>query len=185
MVVMDPILVVMAPQFEEIELTAPVDILRRLGVPVTLAGLEGLEVRGAHDVVMKADMLLVDADTAQFSGILLPGGPASWTLSKSPAVLSRVREMHAAGKLVAAICAAPLALEAAGVISGRRVTCWPGVAGELKSAAAVTGAVTETDGNIVTGRGPAASLEFGFAVAGKFVPGDKISAEREGMCMVD
>lgn len=180
---MNPILVVMAPQFEEIELTAPVDILRRLGVEVVLAGTEGREVRGAHDMVMKADMLLVDADVSKFDGILLPGGPASWALKESPAVLRLVREMNAAGKLVAAICAAPLALEAAGVIAGRRVTCWPGVAGDLTSAAQVTDSMTETDGHIVTGRGPAASLEFGFAVARRLGLGDKVYEERRGMCM--
>ena len=43
--------------------------------------------------------------------------------------------------------------------------------------------MTETDGHIVTGRGPAASLEFGFAVARRLGLGDKVDEERRGMCM--
>lgn len=180
---MNPVLVIVAPNFEELELTAPVDIMRRLGIPVVLAGLNALEVTGAHGITLKADMLMADVKPADYSGIVLPGGPASWTLRDTPAVLELVREMHAAGKLVGAICAAPLALEAAGVISGRRVTCWPGVASELTSPAEVTSCATETDGNIVTGRGPGAAMEFGFALASYCGLAAEVAEERAGFCL--
>lgn len=178
---MNPILVIMAPGFEEIELTAPIDILRRLELPVVTAGLEGRCVKGAHGVEMHAETLLVDADAEKFDGILLPGGPASWTLRDTPRVLSLVRDMQAAGKLVAAICAAPIALESAGVLKGRRVTCYPSVKGDLKSAAEVTDAPAVTDGNIVTGRGPGAALEFGMEL-GKYF-GKDVKTLRRDMCM--
>ena len=77
---MNPILVIMAPGFEEIELTAPIDILRRLDIPVVTAGLKGRSVEGAHGMVMSAEMLVVDVEPALYSGVILPGGPASWTL---------------------------------------------------------------------------------------------------------
>ena len=163
---MKAILVLMAPGFEEIEFTAPVDILRRLGVTVTCAGVKGTAVEGAHGITMQADTLLSEVLSADYDGIVLPGGGASWLLRDTPAVLELVREFHAAGKLVAAICAAPIALEAAGVLAGRRITCYPaeGVTNDIKSAATITGALTETDGNIITGRGPGAAAEFGFAL---------------------
>lgn len=180
---MEPILVIVAPDFEEIELTAPVDILRRLGVPVVLAGLTGTEIAGAHGITIKTDIRLAHANPADYSGIVLPGGPASWTLRDTPEVLELVRTMNAAGKLVGAICAAPIALEAAGVLAGRRVTCWPGVTGDLVSAAEVTSESTETDGNIVTGRGPGAAMEFGFALASYCGLAAEVQEERAGFCL--
>ena len=179
---MQPVLVLMAPDFEEIELTAPIDILRRLEIPVVTAGVQSRSVKGAHGLTIAAETLMVDADPAQFSGIILPGGPASWTLRDTPGVLSLVRAMHAEGKLVAAICAAPIALEAAGVLAGRRVTCYPAVKGDLKSAAAVTDEPAVTDGNIVTGRGPGAALEFGMEL-GKYFSKDTRTL-RGDMCIL-
>lgn len=180
---MKPMLVLMAPGFEEIELTAPVDILRRLDIPVTTAGVKGRAVEGAHGMVMQADMLLVDVKAEDYDGIILPGGPASWLLRDTPAVLALVREMNAAGKLVAAICAAPIALEAAGVLQGRRCTCYPGVEGDLKSAAEVVAEPAVTDGLLVTGRGPGAALEFGFALGVALGKEEQVAALRVGMCV--
>ncbi len=156
----------MAPGFEEMEFTAPVDILRRLGVKVITAGVKGMEVEGAHGITMRADVELSEVQTADYDGIVLPGGGASWLLRDTPTVLKLVQDFHAVGKLVAAICAAPIALEAAGVLNGRRITCYPAesVTCDIKSAATITGSKTETDGNIVTGRGPGAAAEFGFAL---------------------
>lgn len=171
----------MAPGFEEIELTAPIDILRRLEIPVVTAGLESRTVTGAHGMTIQAETLMVDADPEQFCGILLPGGPASWTLRDTPGVLSLVRAMHKAEKLVAAICAAPIALEAAGVLDGRRVTCYPSVKGDLSSAAEVTDAPAVTDGHIVTGCGPGAALEFGMEL-GKYF-GKDTHTLRNDMCL--
>ncbi len=182
---MEPVLVLMAPGFEEIELTAPVDILRRLEIPVTLAGVTGRRVEGAHGLTMEADMLLVDVDASLYSGVILPGGQASWTLRDTPAVLRLVREMHAAGKLVAAICAAPMALAKAGVLAERRVTCYP--AAEVEEIVRATAAElcttpTVTDGNIITGRGPGAALEFGFALACYLSTAERATTLRAEMC---
>ena len=180
---MKSILVLRAPGFEEIELTAPVEILRRLGVKVVLAGVQGRRVEGAHGLTMQADMLLVDVQPEEYDGVVLPGGAASWLLRDTPAVLKLVREMNAAGKLVAAICAAPIALEAAGVLKERHITCYPAdaVTADVASAASVSDAPSVTDGNIVTGRGPGAALEFGFAL-GAYLGFDVASLRKE-MCL--
>lgn len=183
---MKPILVLMAPGFEEIELCAPVDILRRLDFEVVTAGVESRRVEGAHGMIMEADMLLVDVDANLYDAVVLPGGPASWLLREAPAVLELVREMDAADKLVAAICAAPLALETAGVIQGCKITCYPAeaVTDDLVSVAEISDATTVSCGNIVTGRGPGAALEFGFAIAAALGKAKEADAMREEMCVL-
>ncbi len=180
---MKPLLVLMAPGFEEIELTAPVDILRRLEIPVVTAGVKSRSVEGAHGMVMNAEMLMVDVKPEDYDGIILPGGPASWLLRDTPAVLALVRAMREADKLVAAICAAPIALEAAGVLKGHRCTCYPGVEGDLKSAAEVVAAPAVTDGKLVTGRGPGAALEFGFALGTALGKAEQVAQLRVAMCL--
>lgn len=173
-----------APGFEEVELTAPVDILRRLGVEVKLVGVQGLTVEGAHGITLRADMLLVDVDAAECRGVVLPGGRGAWTLRDTPAVLALVREMHRAEKPVAAICAAPIALDAAGVLCGRNITCYPApdVRKDVASAASVSESPVVVDGHIVTGRGPGAAFEFGFALGAIFAGEERVAALRGEMC---
>ncbi len=182
---MEPVLVLMAPGFEEVELTAPVDILRRLGIPVTTAGVKGRQVEGAHGMVMQADMLLVDVEPERFGGVILPGGAAAWLLRDTPAVLKLVKAMHAANKLVGAICAAPIVLEAADILKGRHVTCYPAkeVTEALVSAVDIAESPTVTDGLIVTGRGPGAAFAFGFALAAALGMGSQAEALRREMCI--
>ena len=177
-----PVVVMVAPGFEEVELTAPVDILRRLGVKVVLAGVEGLMVEGAHGMTVRADMLLVDVDAADFRGVILPGGPTK--LPEYPAVLALVREMHAEGKLVAAICAAPLALEAAGVLGGRRITCYPApfVRENITSVECVTEDSVVVDGSIITGRGPGAAMDFGYALGEYLGCAAQVPQLKKDMC---
>lgn len=180
---MKSVLVIMAPGFEEIELTAPVDILRRLGYEVVTAGLESRSVKGAHGITMQADSLLVDAEEKNYDAVVLPGGPASWTLRDTPRVKKLVQEFAAAGKLVSAICAAPIALEAAGILKEHRVTCYPSVKEELTSAAEVADEPAVVDGTLVTGRGPGAALAFGYALAAALgTTEEKVAQLRSDMC---
>lgn len=174
----------MAPGFEEVELTAPVDILRRLGISVHLAGVEGLTVKGAHGLTVRSDMLLVDVDAEAYRGIILPGGAASWALRETPAVLALVREMHRDGKLVAAICAAPIVLEAAGVLADRSITCYPAadVRADVASAKETLESQVVVDGNIITGRGPAAALDFGYALGAYLGCEQAVPKLKEDMC---
>ena len=178
-------MMVLADGFEEIEMSAPLDILRRLGMNVRTAALKQPMVTGAHGLSVQADSLLSEVDFRQLGGVILPGGPASWVLKETEEVLTLVREMDAAGKLVAAICAAPMVLAEAGILRGRKVTCYPApdvrqgvldAGGELQEAPAVT------DGMLITGRGPAAALEFGYAIASFLVGKQSTASLQEGMC---
>lgn len=182
---MKSILVLMAPGFEEIELTAPVDILRRLGFSVLTAGLLVQRVEGAHGMVMEADALLQDVCAEKFDALVIPGGKASWLLRDTPAVLDLVRHMHAEKKLIAAICAAPLVLEAAGIAQGLTISCYPSdaVRKDLKSVAKISDAPTSTCGNIVTARGAGAALEFGLAIAHSLGKPQEATAMRQEMCI--
>jgi 4-methyl-5(b-hydroxyethyl)-thiazole monophosphate biosynthesis len=150
-------LLLLAEGFEEIEAVTIIDVLRRAEVGVTTASLAGKHVRGSHDIAIESDVLLDSVKVEHFDALVLPGGPAAKTLREEPRVLEVIKRAVAAGKLVAAVCAGPTALEAAGVLAGKRATVYPG--NELPSAHYVEEAVVE-DGNIVTSRGPGTSMAF-------------------------
>lgn len=182
---MQPILVLVAPGFEEIELTTPVDIMRQLEIPVTMAGVEGMESEGVHGVVIKADVLLADVDADKFDGIVLPGGAAAWPLRDNPEVVALVRRMYDAGKMVAAICASPMSLQAAGILEGKRITCFPHhpeVPAYFPESVRQCADKVVTDGNIITGKGPGAAFELGFAIGAYLGKEKEIPALQERLC---
>lgn len=158
--------VLLAPGFEEIEAITIIDVLRRAHLPtVTLSvGCIG-SVEGSHGLRLEADAALEDARGKAFDMVALPGGmPGSEHLAGDPAVLHLLRTTAERGAWTAALCAAPLALHAAGLLAdGRRVTAYPSVACRL-TGATYTGARVETDGRIITGAGPGAALEFALAL---------------------
>ena len=98
-----------------------------------------------------------------YDAIVLPGGPAAADLRDDQRIIDIVRKYNDKNKIVAAICAAPIVLEKAGVIEGKKATSYPTVSNELKSAN-YKRSVVQRDGNIVTGNGPAATFAFAFAV---------------------
>lgn len=150
-------LLLLADGFEEIEAVTIIDVLRRGEVAVTTASLAGKHVRGSHDIAIESDALLDRLQVENFDALVLPGGPAAKTLREEPRVQATIKAAAAAGKLVAAVCAAPTALEAAGVLRGKRATSYPG--NPLPSAHFVEERVVE-DGNIVTSRGPGTTMAF-------------------------
>lgn len=164
---MKKILVILADGFEEIEAITPIDVWRRLGIQVTVAGTDGKTIPGAHGVAFASDTKLSEIDASEYAAVFLPGGmPGSMNLRENPAVLAAVNAVYAGGGLATAICAAPIALAAAGVLSNKTVTAYPGFEDYL-SMADYSGAMVETDGRIITGKGPGAAFEFAAAVAGK------------------
>ncbi len=170
-------LVLLADGFEEIEAVTIVDVLRRGEVTVTTASLSGKHVRGSHAIVVESDVLLSAINVDDFDALVLPGGPASKTLREDARAQAAIKQAAAAGKLVAAVCAAPTALEAAGLLEGKRATAYPGSA--LPSARFVEEPVVE-DGNIVTSRGPGTSMAFALKLVERLSGADvaKTTAER-------
>lgn len=164
---MKKILVLLAEGFEEIEALTPVDYLRRADVEVDMASLtEDLSVTGAHGIVISADTTLDAVDLAVYDGVYLPGGmPGSLNLRDDARVLKIVRDFAGSGKAVAAICAAPIVLEKAGVIANKRVTGYPGTVDKLENVGTYDAdAIVVQDENIFTGRGAAAAVYLSFAL---------------------
>lgn len=150
-------LVLLADGFEELEAVTIIDVLRRGDVAVTTASLGSRRVTGSHQITLEADALLESVVVEEFDALVLPGGPAAKTLREDARAQATIRRASAAGKLLAAVCAAPTALEAAGVLTGKRATAYPG--SQLPSARQVEELVVE-DGNVVTSRGPGTTMAF-------------------------
>jgi len=170
-------LVPLAAGFEEIEALTVVDILRRAGVEVVVAGVAPGIVTGRSGISVQPDVGLDDAlaDPA-FDLVALPGGmPGSTTLRDDPRIVSALRRTHEGGGWVAAICAAPIALARAGLLEGREATCPPGMSAELPDAARNEARVV-ISGRVVTSRAPGTAMEFAFELV-RLLAGDAAVAE--------
>ena len=155
----------LADGFEETEATGTADVLRRAGVDVSIVSIsDEHEVEGAHGISILADELLSEADFADTDALILPGGmPGASNLNACEALKQLLVGHHAKGKLVAAICAAPLVLGGLGLLKGRRATCYPGFEQRLAGATLTAEAVV-TDGNIITGKGPGFVFDFALQI---------------------
>jgi 4-methyl-5(b-hydroxyethyl)-thiazole monophosphate biosynthesis len=178
---MAALLVLLAEGFEELEAIAIIDVLRRVGVKVMVAGLENGPVKSVHDVTVATDGVIDGVDEASFDALALPGGtPGAKRLREDPRVLAMVRRFYEAGKWTCAVCAAPTVLEAAGVLKGKRATSYPGNA--LPSATYVEERVV-VDGNVITSRGPGTAVDFALAIAERLA-GPKAAAEQRAAMLV-
>lgn len=155
----------LADGFEDIEALAPVDVLRRGGVEVKTVSLgSSLTVESAHGVKVAADMLFEDATLADADMLLVPGGmPGAKNIDEHEGVRRAVARHGAEGKLLGAICAGPMVFGHLGLLRGRRATCYPGFEGELDGADYTAEPFT-VDGNIITGKGPGATLPYAYRI---------------------
>lgn len=174
------VLVPFADGFEEIELVGLVDTMRRGGIDVVTAGVDSKTQTGAHGIVVVADSVIDEAVSDGFDMIVLPGGyKNTMTLAESGKVQKLIKEFDAKDKLVGAICAAPIALDRAGVLKDE-YTCYPNVNDVVKSSKFVERTVVES-GNVLTSRGPGTAICFGLYIVEKLVGKDSAGAVRERM----
>ncbi len=176
------IYVFLATGFEDIEAIAPVDIMRRAGLKVQTVSITGEQiVVSAHGVGIASDLMLSEVDFSQAEMLVLPGGlPGSTNLDACQPLTRAIKCHFEEGGAIAAICAAPLVFGHLGLLKGRRATCYPGVETELKGAT-YTAAIVERDGNIITGKGPAAAFEFGYTIVDYFLGEGASLPLRQGM----
>ena len=168
------ILVPLAEGFEEMEAIAVVDVLRRAGLDVTTAGLEAGPVIGCHAITVTPDVALDDVQAASFDAVVLPGGmPGTLRLMEDERVLGAVRALHARGRPTAAICAAPMVLAKAGVVSGVPVTSHPSVRGKLGDADVRESPRVIQSGAIITSQGPGTAIEFALKLVEELVGAGK------------
>ena len=166
---MTRVLVPLAEGFEELEAVTIVDMLRRAGIEVVVAGLAGNPVTGSHGIALSADATLDAVSGQEFDLVALPGGmPGAANLRDDPRIAAIVRRVHAGGGRVAAICAAPMVLAAAGVLSGRRATSFPGFLDRATDLTLVDEPVV-VDGRIITSRGPGTALDFGLELVAQLL----------------
>jgi 4-methyl-5(b-hydroxyethyl)-thiazole monophosphate biosynthesis len=163
---MSRVLVPLARGFEEIEAITVIDLLRRAGIEVHTASLDGPQVTGSHGITVTADIALDAARADDYGMIVLPGGmPGADHLKRDARVISLLRRFAADGRYTAAICAAPAVLAHAGLLEGRAATSFPGFLSE-ESAPGIrlrTDPVV-IDGKVATSRGPGTAMEFGLAL---------------------
>jgi 4-methyl-5(b-hydroxyethyl)-thiazole monophosphate biosynthesis len=157
-------IVPLAEGLEEIEAVTIIDVLRRAEIKVTSVYLQKNPVTGSHGIKLFADKGINEVAASDFDCIALPGGmPGSAMLRDDKRVIALVQELNARDKIVAAVCAAPIVLGRAGVLTGKRASCFPGNESLLAGAVIVSDPVV-TDGKIITGRGPGCALPFALAV---------------------
>ena len=171
-------LVLMAEGFEEIELSNIVDILRRGGVTVTVAGLKDGLITGSRGIKMQPDAPL-DSIKELYDIVILPGGaPGYINLGNDKRVLNLVTRYHTNGKFVAAICGAPSVLAKTDILAGKKATIYRGMEKELKGAKHVDKPVVE-DGKIITSQGPGTAMEFALTVLKRLTNENKAEEIKE------
>lgn len=159
------VLLPLAKGFEDIEAVTVIDVLRRGGVEVVTAALgDDLEVMSAHGIKMAADFRLADVIDATYDAIVLPGGgEGTHNLKHCDPLITRLQRQHAEGRLLCAICAAPIVLEHAGVLDeGVQVTCYPSCQMELNRDWSPVPVIA--DRNVITGQAPGSAELFALVV---------------------
>lgn len=166
--------------FEEIEFSAILDVLRRAELDVTVAGLGDVQKTRAHGLKIFCDETL-ERVTALADAIVLPGGlPGAQHLAESDLVMARLKAHAEAGKITAALCAAPWALGNAGLLEGKTATCYPGFEDKLIGATPSEDRVV-VDGTVTTSRGPGTAIEFALALVAQLVDQETAEALHAGM----
>ncbi len=168
--------VIFANGCEEGEALTIVDIFRRAELTCDMVGLDQKDITGGHDITMRTDKVLSE-DLKDYDMVILPGGyGGADAMANNETLLECLREMNAAGKYVAAICAAPIVLEAAGILEGRTFTCYPSTAAKISHGNRVDGKVV-IDGNLITSQGPATAYAFAYKLVDA-LGGDSLTVKK-------
>ena len=165
---MATILVVLAPGAEEIEAVTVPDVLVRAGQTVTVASTADVTVvKGSRGIPLAAHTLFDLVRQQVFDVVYLPGGGGSAATHRDdPRIQDLAQAQLAAGRMLAVICAAPIALVPRGLCRGRRLTSYPGVRAQVEPhCAAWLDQRVVVDGNLITSQGPGTSLALGLELA--------------------
>lgn len=176
--------IVLAEGFEEIEAITVIDILRRLKIRCDICGLNTIHVKGAHGIELKVDNIFSQMDFNEYDVLILPGGmPGADNLKSDRRLIDLLVKYNDEGKLIAAICAAPIVLKEAGIIKGKKITSFPACRPEFTESIYFEAPAVQ-DNNIITGRGPGAAAEFAFMIAGNIIGQDIVKALEKTMVSI-
>ena len=160
---------------EELEFIAPLDILRRANIHVDLISANNEDhITSSHDVKIIVDKKINDIDNIlDYDAIVIPGGmPGSTLLRDNNKIITVYQEMYNAGKLVAAICAAPIVLSRAGILEDKEVTSYPGFDKEINCKTYNNEKAVIVDKNVITAQGPAVAILFGYEIVNYLLQDD-------------
>ena len=159
------VMIIAKQMFEEAEFKYPKEIFDNEGAEVTIAS-STLSMATGGSLRVKPDLLIDDIKVKDFDAIVFIGGVGVIEYFENPQAHRIARQALEADKMLAAICMAPRILANAGVLKGKKVTCFSSVREDIKTKGAmVTGEMVERDGKIITGNGPGASTKFGETIA--------------------
>ncbi len=157
--------VLLGTGFEETEAIAPIDLLRRAGIPTLTVGVDGKAVTGSHGITVEADITLGEMDLTNLDMIVLPGGLGGVATARgSQEALDALRFAWENDKFVAAICAGPTVLADLGITDGKNATCYPGCETGMGSAVMQPDAACVRDGKLITGTSAGCAIPFGLAL---------------------
>lgn len=178
---MAKVAVILANGFEEIEALTVVDVLRRANISCDMVGFEE-QVTGSHDIQVTANRVF-DGDLSDYDLLVLPGGmPGSANLRDNQVLISEIQAFNQEGKKISAICAAPIALQQAGVLKDKHFTCYDGVQEQITDGIYQKETVV-VDGNLTTSRGPSTALAFAYELVDQL--GGDAESLRVGMLYQD
>jgi 4-methyl-5(b-hydroxyethyl)-thiazole monophosphate biosynthesis len=173
-------LIIFHEGFEEIEAITTFDLLHRAGIACTLASRETtLEVQGHTGLTVKLATSLEAVQGQLFDAIIVPGGKGTPHMLGDKRIIGLLQQHQEAGKIVAAICAAPLILNDANVLSGKKFAAhpcvWEALPGVQKGESVVV------DGKLITANGPGATIPFAKALITALVSAQKAEAIMEAI----
>lgn len=179
---MKKVVVFLADGFEEVEALTTVDLLRRAGAEVQMISInEDAAVCGAHDITVQADFTFGEAEIDDADAVVLPGGmPGTINLKNHRGVEKTVLDFYKSGKLVCAICAAPMVLGELNLLKGKKACCYPGMENYLLGADVEKGPVS-VDGNIITGVGVGGAIKFALEIVKYLYDGETAAELKESI----
>lgn len=183
---MPKVCIPMAEGFEEIEMIAMVDVMRRAGIEVVIAGVTGMKAKGGQGIEVSADVAIEEVNIEELDMVVLPGGwGGTQILAENEHVITLLQRMDSEGKKIGAICAAPYALHKAGVLKGE-YTCYPSFEEKIGNLDKFhpEKKVVEFENNM-TSRGPGTAICFALELVHKLVGKEKYDQLKQGLLVTD
>lgn len=164
----------LAQGFEEIEAVTPLDLLRRAGIDAKFISISSdKSVTGAHKITYFADEIFENVDFSDGDAFILPGGmPGTTNLNIKSELKSLIKQKYDDGKLICAICAAPMILGELGILQGIEATIYPSFEQKLIGAIKNDKKVC-VQGNVITANALGSAIDFSLEIVKYLLNDDK------------